>query len=237
MEYSAVRMWKTFAVGNSWHLCNLQHALLQSLILSISNLTMSFRKRNIGISSPSGRIFPPALRASPGDAEPMSPTQNHTKAVAASLTIQGVRPSPLDGRLTTSTGTQSLDNLLAGHRGLALGCSVLLEETGTTDYAGTLLRHYAAEGVVQKHQVYVVGIGEQWGRELPGLVVSSHAKKGENTKSTEDKERMKIAWRYERLGDFTGESSGSRGGIASSARPVHSSIHSFYCRLRLSNND
>ncbi|MCJ1251846.1 hypothetical protein MMC30_009084 [Trapelia coarctata] len=156
---------------------------------------MSFRKRNVGLSG------------GPGPGSPNTPsTPSHRETPA------GVRPSPLDGRLTTSTGTQSLDNLLAGHAGLALGCSLLLEETGTTDYTGALLRYYAAEGVVQKHAVHVVGVGEQWGRELPGVVVGGK-EDGEGGKVKGDKEKMKIAWRYERLGEH------GAGGVGSRAPP------------------
>lgn len=114
-------------------------------------------------------------------------------------TPPGVRPSPIDGRPTTSTGTPSLDGILAGHAGLALGNSILIGESGTTDYAGALLRFYAAEGVVQGHKVHVVGMGEVWGRELPGI---SEDKSDKRREGKERAEKMKIAWRYEGLGQF-----------------------------------
>lgn len=123
--------------------------------------------------------------------------------------LPGLRPSPVDGRATTSTGTATLDNLLAGHAGLALGCSLIIEETGTTDFAGTLLRYFAAEGVVHGHQVHVIGVREQWARNLPGLVGGTDADEKVDRKM-EDK--MKIAWRYERLGEFGTGIAGSRGG-------------------------
>jgi len=148
---------------------------------------MSFRKRNIGLSSGSPRN--------------LDASQKHP-----ATTLPGVRPSPLDGRPTTSTGTASLDGLLAGHAGLALGTSLLVEESGTTDYAGALLRSYAAEGLVQGHHVHVVGLPEQWGRTLPGLAGSS----GGSMQSAAQ-EKMKIAWRYESLGQFGGGQA-SRGG-------------------------
>lgn len=147
---------------------------------------------------------------------------------------KGVRPSPIDGRSTTSTGTRSLDGLLAGHAGLALGTSLLVEESGTTDFGGSLLRYYASEGVVQGHHVHVLGMNEVWGRDLPGLVEAVSRKTapvevvnervlsgtiegnedagsgtiGPGTKQVADGsgsgagEKMKIAWRYERLGEF-----------------------------------
>jgi elongator complex protein 4 len=147
---------------------------------------MAFRKRNIGISHPD-------LTSKPSTAaEP----------------ILGLRPSPIDGRPTTSTGTPSLDGILAGHAGLALGSSVLIEESGMTDYAGALLRFYAAEGVVQGHIVHVVGVGEQWGRELPGVVLG---RESTDRGKRAGQEKMKIAWRYERLGEFGAGREGSRG--------------------------
>ena len=153
-----------------------------------SNTTrMAFHKRNVGLSS--GSIRTPEASSSP----PTPP-------------LPGTRPSPLDGRLTTSTGTPTLDNLLAGHAGLALGNSLLIEETGTTDFSGSLLRYYAAEGVVQGHIVHIVGVGPQWGRALPGL---TGAGEGDDRGIKKD-EKMKIAWRYERLGEF-GAVAGSRG--------------------------
>lgn len=168
----------------------------------------SFRKRNVPLRSGTSSL---------------TESLKSTKQELA----QGVRPSPLDGRLTTSTGTRSLDGLLAGHAGLALGTSLLVEESGTTDFGVSLLRYYASEGVVQGHHVHVLGMSEGWGRELPGVFEPSKlAKKevnssgdGVHDRDTSRKssdggsgEKMKIAWRYERLGEF---GSGPRG--ASSA--------------------
>jgi elongator complex protein 4 len=147
---------------------------------------MSFRKRNVGVAQPGNAVS--------------------NNAAAEKAATPGVRPSPLDGRLTTSTGTRSLDSLLAGHSGLVLGTSLLVEEDGTTDFGGALLRYYAAEGVVQGHQVHVLGMHESWGRELPGLSDGASTRT-EEKQSLEDK--MKIAWRYERLGEF---GAGARGG-------------------------
>ncbi|EAU31946.1 conserved hypothetical protein [Aspergillus terreus NIH2624] len=156
---------------------------------------MSFRKRNIGLSTGADRA------SVPHPAQPQSP------ALAPEST-PGIRPSPDDGRPTTSTGTPSLDNLLAGHGGLPIGKMLLIEENGTTDFAGALLRYYAAEGVVQDQKIHVIGMPEQWGRSLPGLIGPADA-----TDDKADKrkgERMKIAWRYERLGEFGAGVAGSR---------------------------
>lgn len=155
---------------------------------------MSFRKRNVVV-------------AQPGE----SSTAGRDESKKAPSVTPGVRPSPLDGRLTTSTGTKSLDALLAGHAGLALGTSLLVEESGTTDFGAALLRYYAAEGVVQGHNVHVLGMNEAWARDLPGLAAGDGLEKKEEMKSSE--ERMKIAWRYERLGEF------------GSSRGAHSLFH------------
>ena len=148
---------------------------------------MAFRKRNIALSR----------APADGAASPSSPVPAESPPAP---TPTGVRPSPIDGRPTTSTGTPSLDGILAGHAGLPLGNSILIEESGTTDYAGALLRFYAAEGVVQGHRVHVVGMGEFWGRELPGI---SEGKSDEKKREVKERsEKMKIAWRYEGLGQF-----------------------------------
>jgi elongator complex protein 4 len=143
---------------------------------------MSFRKRNVIVSS-SGN---PSLSSCDTKKE----------------LVQGVRPSPLDGRLTTSTGTQSLDALLAGHAGLALGTSLLIEESGTTDFGGILLRYFAAEGIVQGHQIHVFGMNEAWGRDLPGCTEAKEGASNIHDETNASIDRMKIAWRYERLGEF-----------------------------------
>lgn len=138
---------------------------------------MSFRKRGAIINSSS------------------SAQVVHTKT--DTTPVPGVRPSPLDGRPTISSGTSSLDGLLAGHFGIPLGTSIIIGEHGTTDFAGMLLRYYVAEGLVQGHQVHVLGLHEGWRAELPGL--SSDPKSTTKPETSSD-DKMKIAWRYESLG-------------------------------------
>ncbi|CAK4033752.1 related to RNA polymerase II elongator complex, subunit ELP4 [Lecanosticta acicola] len=143
---------------------------------------MAFRKRNVALARTSAAS---------------SPSNDVTLENATAA--PGVRPSPLTSHPTTSTGTPSLDGLLAGHAGLALGSSLLVEESGTTDFAGALLKYYAAEGICQRHVLHVVGVGEGWVRELPGIAEEKGRDKAAKV-STVDDEKMKIAWRYERLG-------------------------------------
>ncbi|KAK4193813.1 Elongator complex protein 4 [Podospora australis] len=156
---------------------------------------MSFVKRNTVLSARPGRVAPTAPQATPGKLAPPP----------------GVRPSPLDGRPTTSTGTLSLDQLLAGHSGLPLGTSLLIEEQGTTDFAGTLLRYYGAEGLVQGHHVHLVGYPpEYWRRNLPGLAEPDSKSKASQPAPAQE-EKMKIAWRYEALGNSAPSGSAARG--------------------------
>ena len=160
---------------------------------------MSFRRRNVALNS--------------FGTKSNEPTTNESNTASLS---PGVRPSPLDGRPTTSTGTQSLDSFLGGHSGLPLGNSIMIEEDGTTDFAGALLKFYAAQGIVQGHQIHVVGVGEQWVRELPGIAgtASTKSERGNVSSNSGQQEKMKIAWRYERLGEFGAVSGSSRGGLA-----------------------
>ena len=71
---------------------------------------------------------------------------------------------------------------------------------------------------MQGHRVLVVGVGEGWGRELPGLMDtgSKGEKEEQGGRGGDGGEKMKIAWRYERLGEFRtgGGTAGSRGGSA-----------------------
>ena len=145
---------------------------------------MSFRRKNVIIGTG------PAANSSTA-----SPPEKQHQAV-------GIRSSPLDGRLTTSTGTPSLDAVFGGHSGLPMGTSLLVEEAGTTDFGAVILRYYAAEGLVQGHNVHVLGASEDWRRELPGLsskAAASGRVSRQGMADTPAEEKMKIAWRYEVL--------------------------------------
>lgn len=96
--------------------------------------------------------------------------------------------------LKTSTGTPSLDQILTSQSGLPLGSSLLFEETGTTDHSGKLLRYFAAEGLVQGHEIHSHGFGD-FLNHLPGLVDKPKSKNFSDDTGSCDK--MKIAWRYE----------------------------------------
>ncbi|KAJ2967256.1 hypothetical protein NQ176_g9749 [Zarea fungicola] len=156
---------------------------------------MSFRKRGVVLGNP----------------------RTPTIAKAEKSLPPGTRPSPHDGRLTTSTGTQSLDQLLAGHAGLPMGTSLLIEETGTTDFGGMLIRYYASEGLVQGHHVHVLGFSDSWRRELPGLGSDTKEKTAKPESSSDSK--MKIAWRFTfaNKGSEPAHSASSQTGTAAAA--------------------
>nr|POE72087.1 elongator complex protein 4 [Quercus suber] len=118
---------------------------------------------------------------------------------SAPRSLPGIRPSPLSSHPTTSTGTATLDGLLGGHSGLILGSILLIEESGTTDFAGVLLRFYAAEGLCQGHVIHTIGVGNEWTRELPDIAEEKSSRSAA-MKSADADEKMRIAWRYERLG-------------------------------------
>lgn len=174
---------------------------------------MSFVKRNTVLSARPGRQ---AVQALP-EKQQLGP---------------GIRPSPLDGRPTTSTGTSSLDQLLAGHGGLPLGTGLLIEEQGTTDFGGVLLRYYAAEGLVQGHHVHLVGFPADWKYQLPGLAAPDSKSKAAAKPAPPPEEKMKIAWRYEALGNAATAGPTARGD------PNQGTFcHSFDLAKRLSQSD
>ncbi|KAK0942359.1 Elongator subunit elp4 [Friedmanniomyces endolithicus] len=173
---------------------------------------MAFRKRNVVVGR--GRPSESASTSSPAE------------------TATGVRPSPLTSHSVTSTGTPSLDDILGGHSGLPLGSSLLIEESGTTDFAGALLRFYAAEGICQGHVVHLVGLGEAWVRGLPGIAEERGSRK--KAVSSDADEKMKIAWRYERLGQVGARALPDRS-LSSQGTQVQQAIfsHSFDLSKRL----
>lgn len=137
---------------------------------------MSFRKRNVALSS----------------TRSANPSSQNEK-----FTTPGIKISPVTSNPTISTGTSSLDKLLSLGAGHALGTTLLIEEDGTTDFASALLRCYAAEGLTQGHRVIVVA-PDGWANSLPGVVEDRDG--GKEQGNAKDEKKMKIAWRYERLG-------------------------------------
>lgn len=197
---------------------------------------MSFRKRSEIIGTPSvpgrgpapvsrpinlaGRA-PPArglpTRGLPAKAPAQSTEQDDLNSI---LKNPAVRPSLITSQPTVSTGGSDLDKLLL-HQGLPTGHSLLIQESGTTDFSAVLLRSFASQGVVQNRvnkeqlnsHVIAIGVSLQWANDLPGLYkgsskeqkkakivaneskvsVSNMANSGASAARNED---LKIAWRY-----------------------------------------
>lgn len=104
----------------------------------------------------------------------------------------GIKPT---SPMTLSTGTSTLDSLLSMPSGLPVSSVLLVEEDGTGNYSGVVLRQYVAQGVIQGDRVWIGGIGEGWWKGVPGLAkAEKSAKSSDTVKQIEEK--MKIAWRY-----------------------------------------
>ncbi|KHC84646.1 elongator complex protein 4 [Candida albicans P78042] len=134
----------------------------------------------------------------------------------------GVRPSLVTSQPTTSTGSSDLDKILL-HQGLPLGNSLLIEESGTTDFSSVLLRAFASQGILHNRisndiiaHVIVLGMNQQWANDLPGVYkgsskeqkkakiieneskvsVSNLSNAPSTTNRTTTDPNLKIAWRY-----------------------------------------
>lgn len=94
-----------------------------------------------------------------------------------------------------------------------MGTSLLIEESGTTDFASVLLRNFAAQGIMHNRvtknavhcHVVVVGAPASWANDLPGEYKGS-TKDQKKNKIVQDSSKvsvsnmaekdLKIAWRY-----------------------------------------
>ncbi|KAF3992320.1 hypothetical protein FT663_01157 [Candidozyma haemuli var. vulneris] len=185
---------------------------------------MSFRKRSeplvpgrgIPRGSPTvpGRA-PLAGRAPPGAAlgrvpAAATPKKPETRDIIAEN--PGVRPSVSNSEPTVSTGCPDLDKLLI-HSGLPLGHSLIVEESGTTDYSSVLLRAFAAQGIIHSRlekgkdhcHVIAIGVPAAWANNLPGVYKGS-SKDQKKARIAADSSKvsvsnmadkdLKIAWRY-----------------------------------------
>lgn len=190
---------------------------------------MSFRKRNEPISGAGLARAPLGAPRPPPGSTPSAPSRisqpRHFPGRKASPTLEktsdpetpnifrnrGVRPSSVTSQPTVSTGTADLDRILV-HQGLPLGHSLLVEESGTTDFSLVLLRAFAAQGVLQNRRekkitchVVVVGPTAAWAKDLPGEYKGS-SKEQKKAQLDEDSQKvnvsnvvekdLKIAWRY-----------------------------------------
>lgn len=157
----------------------------------------------------------------PATRSPISKPDRVPDVSSIMMNNPGVRPSLSTSQPTTSTGTSDLDKILV-HQGLPLGNSLLIEESGTTDFASVLLRACVSQGVIhnrisneQNAHSIVVGVNQQWSNELPGVYKGS-SKEQKRAKIIENESKvsvsnlsnvpsastrsadpnLKIAWRY-----------------------------------------
>ena len=149
------------------------------------------------------RRYTPSTPSNPSNPSP-SPSASASASVSA--LPQGIKPA---SHPVTSTGTSTLDTLLSMSSGLPMSSSLLIEEHGTGNYAGVLLRQYVAEGVVQGHRIWIGGVGETWWRGIPGLSRRVEQRGQTDSVTREVEEKMKIAWRYG-VGDAVKQRGGER---------------------------
>lgn len=134
----------------------------------------------------------------------------------------GVKPSIVLSNINcVSTGTTDIDTTLV-HGGLPVNCSLLVEEDGSTDFSGVLLKNYVSEGIVQNRKTgklvnhcIVVGMDSSFGNELPDIYAgNSKERKKKFVREQEGKlsvsnvnagNELKIAWRYRK--DITASNS------------------------------
>lgn len=204
---------------------------------------MSFRKRSEVIGRPPapGHNIPgrpsPSLPGRPSPNMPGRPTPNmpgrpipNTSRIPPTSTIGSshstttaetkppplfVRPSVATSQSTVSTGVPDLDKILV-HQGLPTGTLLLVEESGTTDFASVIMRCFTSQGILHNrlenstgtHSV-IVGMNQMWASELPSIykgssrdqkrakVLENESKMSvSNMKEAGGSRDMKIAWRY-----------------------------------------
>jgi elongator complex protein 4 len=165
---------------------------------------MSFKRKAVVISG-NRPDSPPEARPSGS----LHPTADSPSVTAQILQHIGVKPSIQTSHPAVSTGSESFDKLL-GHGGLPLGSIVIVEESGTTDFASIILRGYISQGIVHARlkapsKTVVIGASEQWGAELPGIYKDKKEAARQRVQEDESKisvsnlassDNMKIAWRY-----------------------------------------
>ncbi|XP_039746261.1 elongator complex protein 4 [Pararge aegeria] len=118
------------------------------------------------------------------------------KASAFHTSLKGTKLK--NNLIYISSGIPSLDFIIGG--GLSAGSVFLVEEDVLGSYGRVLSKYFLAEGVVCKHDLYVISADESPEdivKELPQPCIVPTNEKTSNQGSSAE---MKIAWRYEGLG-------------------------------------
>ncbi|GMG39606.1 unnamed protein product [Ambrosiozyma monospora] len=148
--------------------------------LTANRFTPQIRPR--GPVSVPGRNPVPSSINNPRINSPAAQSPNSASSQSSQLlnSHPGIKPSIITSQPCTSTGSNDLDLILA-HQGLPVGHSLLIEETGTTDFSSTLAKLFLAQGVVHNridpahlntHEI-LVGFDQTWVKSLPGVYKGS----------------------------------------------------------------
>ncbi|XP_067937728.1 elongator complex protein 4-like [Watersipora subatra] len=127
----------------------------------------------------------------PGDQRPRG---FHKKGVRVTG-ILGTKPSIHNSTLLVSTGVPSLDALIGG--GIAVGSCILIDEDRYNTYTSLLLKYYIAEGITNKHKIFLASANQppsQILQDLPQPITHEPAASSNNPPS--DADELSIAWRY-----------------------------------------
>nr|CAG4637234.1 EOG090X0ALT [Ceriodaphnia reticulata] len=150
--------------------------------------------------------------------------QKRTKPSSSS--IVGTKISAVNSTLHVSSGIPSLDNISDG--GLPLGSLCLIEEDIYGSYAKMITKYFLAEGAVHKNYLFAASLNENpWDilNNLPSPVTEVR-----DTTKTENKEELKIAWRYENLSlDYSNEKTGNAFDLSLPYIIPESTIQNAYC--------
>jgi elongator complex protein 4 len=130
----------------------------------------------------------------------------------------GTRISVHNGQTLTSSGVASLDELMGG--GIPLGRILLLKQDNFSGYSNLLLKYFIAQGIALKHEISLVSLDNspmELLSELMRVVEPSISDNDEEyvppiqrgvgrtlgSLRPNSSEKMTIAWRYEKQGQFS----------------------------------
>ncbi|KDR85181.1 hypothetical protein GALMADRAFT_35292, partial [Galerina marginata CBS 339.88] len=137
----------------------------------------------------------------------MSSFKRKATGKATLAVYPGTRISPASNQsLITSTGISSLDDILGG--GIPLSCSLVVAAPDIHSSYGELVeKYFVAQGLASGHGVCVVGEDvETLVREamwFPKALGEKNAAESEDEdKPTDQSQKVKIAWRYEKMKQF-----------------------------------
>jgi elongator complex protein 4 len=125
----------------------------------------------------------------------------------------GIKPSiVLSNVQCVSTGTKDIDTVLV-HGGLPTNCSLLVEEDGSTDFSGVLVKNYVSEGIIQNRRAgkivnhcIIIGMDSSYGTELYDVYAGGRKERKKKLVQAQEgkisvsninaSNELKIAWRY-----------------------------------------